>query len=63
VRYKAGLDPYLNVISAQTIYLNDQQTAVNFRMQQMVASVQLIKSLGGGWDTAELPSPNQVAQR
>jgi NodT family efflux transporter outer membrane factor (OMF) lipoprotein len=60
VRYKAGLDPYLNVISAQTILLNDQQTAVSFRMQQRVASVQLIKALGGGWGSAELPSPNQL---
>ncbi len=32
VRYRAGLDPYLNVISAQTILLNDQQTTVNFRL-------------------------------
>src|SRR5208283_578549 len=43
VRYKTGLDPYLNVITAQTALLTDQQAAVNFRMQQMVASVQLIK--------------------
>jgi NodT family efflux transporter outer membrane factor (OMF) lipoprotein len=63
VRYKAGLDPYINVISAQTILLNDQQTAVNFRMQQMVASVQLIKALGGGWDSAQLPSPNQLKNK
>ena len=60
VRYKAGLDPYLNVISAQTILLNDQQTAVDFRMQKMVASVQLIKALGGGWDSVQLPAPNQL---
>lgn len=60
-RYKAGLDPYLNVISAQTILLNDQQTVVTFRMQQMVASVQLIKALGGGWDATQLPSPKQVS--
>jgi len=60
VRYEAGLDPYLNVITAQTIVLNDQQTAVNFRMQQMVASVQLIKALGGGWDVAQLPTPAQL---
>ncbi len=60
VRYEAGLDPYLNVIAAQTVVLNDQQTAVNFRMQQMVASVQLIKALGGGWDVAQLPSPKQL---
>lgn len=56
VRYKVGVDPYLNVIVAQTILLNDQQTAVSFRMQEMVASVQLIKALGGGWDTARIPS-------
>ena len=50
VRYKAGIDPYLNVITAQTALLTDQQAAVTFRMQRMVASVQLIKALGGGWD-------------
>jgi len=60
VRYEAGLDPYLNVITAQTVVLNDQQTAVNFRMQQMVASIQLIKVLGGGWDVAQLPPPKQL---
>jgi len=60
VRYKAGLDPYLNVISAQTTLLADQETAVGFRMQQMAATVQLIKALGGGWDTAQLPSPSQL---
>ena len=59
-RYKGGLDPYLNVISAQTILLNNQQTAVNYRMQQMVASVQLIKALGGGWDTTKIPSPKDL---
>lgn len=63
VRYKAGLDPYLNVIVAQTSLLNDQQAAVNFRMQQMVASVQLIKALGGGWDASQIPSPNEIQAR
>lgn len=61
-RYKSGLDPYLNVISAQTILLSNQQTAVTFRMQTMVASVQLIKALGGGWNVTELPSARQVAE-
>ena len=60
VRYKAGLDPYLNVISAQTILLNDEQAAVNFRMQQMVSSVQLVKALGGNWNASELPSPREL---
>jgi NodT family efflux transporter outer membrane factor (OMF) lipoprotein len=60
VRYKAGLDPYLNVISAQTILLNDEQAAVSFRMQQMVSSVQLIKALGGNWNASEMPSPREL---
>jgi len=61
VRYKAGVDPYLNVISAQTALLNDQQMTVNFRAQQMVATVQLIKALGGGWDVSQLPSGKALA--
>ena len=60
VRYRAGLDPYLNVIAAQTALLTDQQAAVNFRMQQMVASVQLIKALGGGWDASTIPSEKEL---
>jgi NodT family efflux transporter outer membrane factor (OMF) lipoprotein len=62
-RYKAGLDPYLNVISAQTVLLSDQETAVTFRMEQMVASVQLIKALGGGWSATQLPTPSQISSR
>lgn len=48
-RYKAGIDSYLNVLTAQTTLLNNQRTAVNLQMQQMTASVQLIKALGGGF--------------
>jgi len=61
-RYKAGLDPYLNVIAAQTALLNDQQTAVIFRMERMVAEVQLIKALGGGWDASRIPSAKDVGK-
>lgn len=53
-RYKAGLDPYLNVINAQTLLLNSQQAAISFRVQQMVASVRLIEALGGGWDSSQI---------
>jgi outer membrane protein TolC len=38
------------VISAQTALLTNQRAVMNIRMQQMTASVQLIKALGGGWD-------------
>jgi NodT family efflux transporter outer membrane factor (OMF) lipoprotein len=62
VRYKAGLDPYLNVIAAQTALLNDQQTAVTFRTERTVAEVQLIKALGGGWNASQVPSSKDVAK-
>jgi NodT family efflux transporter outer membrane factor (OMF) lipoprotein len=52
VRYQSGLDIYLDVISAQTALLNNQRTALNLQMQQLTASVQLIKALGGGWDVS-----------
>ena len=55
-RYQLGLDPYLNVITAQTTLLTNQQTDAQLRMQQLVGSVQLIEALGGGWDTSQLPS-------
>jgi len=49
VRYKSGIEIYLDVITAQTTLLNNQRTALNLQMQQLTASVQLIKALGGGW--------------
>ena len=55
-RYKLGIDPYLNVITAQTALFSNRQTAVTLRSSQMTASVQLIEALGGSWDTSQLPS-------
>ncbi|HUJ32213.1 MAG TPA: efflux transporter outer membrane subunit [Candidatus Acidoferrum sp.] len=62
-RYKLGIDPYLNVITAQTTLLINQQTAVNLRSQQMVSSVQLVEALGGGWGRSQLPSPAGILSR
>jgi outer membrane protein TolC len=60
-RYRTGIDPYLDVFTAQTNLLSVQQTAVTLRVQQMSGSVQLIEALGGGWNTAQLPSEKSVA--
>jgi NodT family efflux transporter outer membrane factor (OMF) lipoprotein len=57
-RYKAGVDSYLNVITTQTIALTDEQTAVTILQRQMTAAVDLVKALGGGWDTSTLPTEN-----
>ena len=53
-QYKAGIVSYLNVIAAQTIALNNERTAVNIQGRRLVASVLLVKALGGGWDARAL---------
>jgi NodT family efflux transporter outer membrane factor (OMF) lipoprotein len=62
-RYKLGIDPYLNVITAQTSLLSNQEAAVTLRIQQMTASGGLIEALGGGWDASQLPSPAQLISK
>ena len=60
-RWETGLDPYLNVINAQTTLLTNQQALVALRVSEMTAAVQLIEALGGGWDVTQLPTPKQVS--
>jgi NodT family efflux transporter outer membrane factor (OMF) lipoprotein len=59
-RYETGLDPYLDVITAQTTLLSDQQTQVTLRVTEMTAAVELVQALGGGWDTTKLPAADKV---
>jgi len=62
-RYKLGIDPYLNVITAQTSLLSNQEAAVTLQIQQMTASGGLIEALGGGWNASQLPSPAQLISK
>jgi NodT family efflux transporter outer membrane factor (OMF) lipoprotein len=61
-RYETGIDPYLDVVVAQTMLLSNQQILVNSQVSEMVAAVQLIMALGGGWDRSQLPTREQVTQ-
>jgi NodT family efflux transporter outer membrane factor (OMF) lipoprotein len=61
-RYETGIDPYVNVVTAQTTLLADQQTVITLEVQQMTAAVQLIEALGGGWDRSQLPSASEVSK-
>ncbi len=54
-RYKGGLTTSLEVITAQAIELTNRRTAADITTRQFSASVQLVKSLGGGWDRTQLP--------
>jgi NodT family efflux transporter outer membrane factor (OMF) lipoprotein len=54
-RFKAGIDSYLNVSTAQTAYLTNQENAVLTQLQLMQASVALVMAMGGGWEASYLP--------
>jgi NodT family efflux transporter outer membrane factor (OMF) lipoprotein len=62
-RYDTGIDPYIDVLIAQTTVLADQQTLNGLQVQQMTYAVALVESLGGGWDRSQLPGPKQVTQK
>ena len=53
--YEGGADPYLDVVTAQTIELLNERNAIDILRRRMDASVSLIKGLGGGWDASTLP--------
>ena len=55
-QYKAGTVSYLNVVTAQTIALTNETTAVQILGQRMTAAVLLVQALGGGWNASNLPS-------
>ena len=48
-QYRAGTALYLSVITAQTLALSNERTAVQLRARELAASVSLIAATGGGW--------------
>ncbi|HEY4187021.1 MAG TPA: efflux transporter outer membrane subunit [Polyangia bacterium] len=57
-RYKGGVTTYLEVLTAQTIQLASERAQADIASRRYAASVQLVKALGGGWDSARLASTN-----
>ncbi len=62
-RYKTGVDPFVNVLTAQTTLLNDQVQLNTLNVQEMMSAVQLVQALGGGWDQSQLPTPKQTGAK
>src|SRR2546430_1119676 len=52
-QYRDGLITYLEVATAESTALNVEFTATQLRGQQLVATVTLIKALGGSWQSNE----------
>lgn len=59
-RYQSGVDPYVDVVTAQTTLLDDQVTLNTLQVQEMMSAVQLVQALGGGWDRSQLPTPRDM---
>ncbi|MCU1232153.1 MAG: efflux system, outer rane lipoprotein NodT family [Candidatus Solibacter sp.] len=49
LRYRGGLDSFLQVLDAQRNLFNSQLTLAQLRLQERVSVVQLYRALGGGW--------------
>jgi NodT family efflux transporter outer membrane factor (OMF) lipoprotein len=54
-RYKGGVTGYLEVLTAEATLLQNQRVAIDLETRQFAASVALVRALGGGWDSSQLP--------
>jgi NodT family efflux transporter outer membrane factor (OMF) lipoprotein len=55
-RYEGGVDTYLQVITSQTAALLNERNDIEIMRRRLDASVLLVKALGGGWDTTQIPA-------
>jgi len=61
IQYVGGITTYLQVITAQSAALSSQQLAEQLLTRRMVASVGLVRALGGGWNaTTDLPAAEAI---
>ncbi len=49
-QYKAGLIAYIDVVVVQATALSNERSVLNILQNRLIASVQLIAALGGGWE-------------
>jgi multidrug efflux system outer membrane protein len=67
MRYRNGVDTYLNVLTAQTNYYAARQLLVSARLNRLTNLVDLYRALGGGWiqragdepRPADVPAPRE----
>jgi len=59
-QYRAGTVSYLNVVTAQTTAFSNERNAISILGNRLNDSVALVKALGGGWDTEDLPAADTI---
>ena len=55
-QYREGATSYLDVVTSQTVTLQTELSSLDLDTRQLRASVQLIRALGGGWSSAQMPA-------
>lgn len=55
-RYHEGAGSYMQVLIAETVALSNESNQIDIDRRRIDATVLLIKALGGGWTTAQLPA-------
>ena len=55
-QYRAGTTTYTTVVVAQSTALSARTTLITNQMNRIVASLDLIAALGGGWSSTQLPA-------
>lgn len=55
-RYREGIASYLEVVTAQAVAQQVQLDELNLRRRKLQASVNLIRTLGGGWESVPVTS-------
>jgi NodT family efflux transporter outer membrane factor (OMF) lipoprotein len=63
VRYRNGVDSYVNVITAQNAFLTAREAEVQVELRQLTASVNLINNLGGGWTKADWQKTQELGAK
>ncbi len=69
-QYDAGLIDYLSVVQVEATALSAERSALSLRLSRLLASVQLMTALGGGWQVVDLEpevvgavDPSEVSSR
>ena len=58
--YHDGAASYLDVVVAQTDALQAERTVLDLNTRRLQADIKLVRAIGGGWSSADLPTTEMV---
>jgi NodT family efflux transporter outer membrane factor (OMF) lipoprotein len=58
--YHDGAASYLDVVVAQTDALQAERTLLDLNTRRLQADIKLVRAIGGGWSSADLPTTEMV---